>query len=582
MRPRALPALFLLALATCTNDLPVMPGGGAVLHLAPTFPASFGLFAQALSIQTASVKIVSLPDSTVLVNTISGFNSGSDTLRLSFLVPFHGDSASVSIALAFRDQNGAALFVDTIPIVSLVKGQEAAPPTGQFPVRYVGPGASASTVTVSPQVDTIPGSSALQFSISAMDDLQTPLTQVYVHWSSSNPSARIDANGLLHGPGTSGGTVVHAVIPSNISGTGFVQDSATITFTGQAPPAAGTFNGSVVDGSSQLGLAGATVQAALVGVGTTYNATTASDGSFSVGPLPAGTYNLTINDSTYVGTKFLNAIMPAGSNLIIVLAPVPLTVTNPSPGTITGTVADAQTDTVLRGATVAIYQYANAQGTLLLGSTTTDSTGTYSFGGLAAGTYTIQASAAGHVTGTRAVVAIGNLTNGTQNLVLSNGGPQFRAVLTWSATPPDLDLHAVVKDSLGVYDSVYYANVGDTLGTALDHDETTGYGPETITIYHKYPGVDTFFVVNYTYQASNPDTSLARSGAIVRIYNNDLLLSTMYVPNLPGTQWNLFTWDGITLSPLNTMTYVGAAPVAAPKRARTAALRTRLRPGPAR
>jgi hypothetical protein len=573
MRLRALSALLLLSLATCTTDLPGGPGSAAVLQLAPVFPSSFGLFAQALSIQRAAITVRSLPDSSVLVNTTAAFNPASDTLRLAFNVPFQGDSATVTVALAFLDQNGTALFVDTFPSVALAKGTASAPATGQFPVQYVGPGSNAWSVTLTPHTDTIAGNANLQFTIAAMDDVSNPISQVYVHWSSSNPQAKIDANGLLHGPGTSGGTVVHAVIPSTFGAGGFLEDSAQVAFTGQAPPASGTFNGSIVDGSSQLALAGASVQAALVGVGTTFNATTASDGSFSLGPLPAGTYNITISDGGYVGTKYLNAVMPSGAGVIIVLPPVPLTATSPNSGTISGTVYDAQTDTALTGATVLLHQYANAQGTANVGSVVTDSTGAFTFSNLAAGTYTLEVSASGYVDGTRSTVAIGDITNYSQDVILSRGGPQFRAVLTWSANPSDLDLHAVVKDSLGVYDSIYYSNPGDTLTTALDHDETEGYGPETITIYHQYPGVDTFFVVNYSNEGSDPDTTLARSGAVVRVYNNDALLTTMYVPNQPGTLWNLFTWDGTTLTPLNTMAYAGGeagapAPSRRPPRAK--------------
>ncbi|MGH7735989.1 MAG: hypothetical protein ACREOE_20400, partial [Gemmatimonadales bacterium] len=107
-----------------------------------------------------------------------------------------------------------------------------------------------------------------------------------------------------------------------------------------------------------------------------------------------------------------------------------------------------------------------------------------------------------------------------------------------------------------------------------------GYGPETLTIYHAYPGVYTFFVVDYTDQGINPDTNLARSGATVRMYNNNALLTTMYVPNQPGTQWNLFTWNGTTLTPLNTMTYTPAilgapTPFRGAKRVKSAAARQR-------
>ncbi|MGB7211592.1 MAG: carboxypeptidase regulatory-like domain-containing protein [Gemmatimonadales bacterium] len=563
MRTRALLALTLLSLATCTNDLPVGPGAGGVdLALRPVFPASFSVLAQALSIDHAVIVVRSIPDSTVLLNTTQNFSPSADSLRLAFNVPFPSDSATVSVALTFVDKTGIPLFVDSIPSIMLRKHVTVQNPAGADSVRYIGPGSTASTITITPGLDTVPADTTMQFAITAMDDTQTPITQVYVHWTSSNTSAPIDATGLLRGPRVAGQTVVHAYVPSEF---GTLQDSAVITFLGPAGPVAGSITGSVVDGGTQEVLAGAAIQAALVGGGTTYNATTNSSGAFSLGPLPQGTYNITIADTGYAGTKYLNAVMPPGTGLIIVLPPVPLAPSSPNLGNLNGTITDAQTDTVLTGASVSLFNYANGQGTTPVATTTIDSTGTYTFSNLAAGTYTLEATAAGYVAGDRSTVVLGDVTNYSQGVVLSMGGPQFRAVLTWGGNPSDLDLHAVVKTSLGAYDSVYYGATGDTdsVGTALDHDEQQGYGPETITIYHAYPGVDTFFVVDYTDQYNNPDTNLARSGAIVRVYNNNALLTTLYVPNQPGTLWNLFTWNGTTLTPLNTMgygTYLGAPP----------------------
>lgn len=561
MRTRALLALMALSLATCTNDLPVGPGAGSAdLSLRPVFPVSFSVFAEALSIDHAVIVVRSLPDSTVLLNTSQAFSPSADSLRLALNVPFPADSATVSIALTFVDKTGTPLFVDSIPSLVLRKHVTVQAPASADSVRYIGPGSTASSVTITPNIDTVPADTTFRFSIAAMDDVETPLTQVYVHWASSNPSAPIDATGLLRGPRVAGQTVVHAYVPSEF---GTLQDSAVITFVGPAAPAAGSISGSIVDGSDQLPISGASIQASLVDVGTTYNTTTSAAGTFSVGPLPPGTYDLTIADSGYAGTKYLDAVMPDGTGLIIVLPPVPLAPTSPNLGSLNGSVTDAQTDTALVGASVSLYSYANGQGGTPLATTTSDSAGGYTFSNLDAGTYTLQATAAGHVAGDRSTVVLGDVTNFSQNIVLSQGGPQFRAVLTWSDTPPDLDLHAATFDSTGAYDEIYYGNTGDTTGTALDHDETSGYGPETITIYHKYPGVDTFFVINYSNEGLDPDTSLAQSGATVRVYNNNALLTTLYVPNQPGTRWDLFTWDGTTLTPLNTMTYpgvVGAPP----------------------
>ncbi|MGH7533401.1 MAG: hypothetical protein ACREL4_08940, partial [Gemmatimonadales bacterium] len=87
-----------------------------------------------------------------------------------------------------------------------------------------------------------------------------------------------------------------------------------------------------------------------------------------------------------------------------------------------------------------------------------------------------------------------------------------------------------------------------------------------------------FFAVDYSDQFSNPDTNLARSGATVREYTHNALLTTLYVPNQPGTQWNLFTWNGTTLTPINTMTYATAiagapTPFLGAKRVKPAAAR---------
>lgn len=563
MRRRAVLALVALSLAACTSDLPVAPNGGAMLRLQPVFPSGFSLFAQALSIQSAVVTVTSATDSSLLLLSTAPFSPSSDTLRLALNVPFKGESAAVNVALSFRDQNDSALFVDSIAGVSLLKGQSSAPSMAGDTVRYVGPGSNAASVTLSPKIDTIATSSTLQFTIAAADDVSAAIPKVYVHWSSTNPQALIDANGLLRAPGTSGQTVVHAAIPSTFGGTGFIQDSAVVTFSGPAPPASGTIQGSVVDGNTQAPISGATIQAVLGGPGTTYSVTSRSDGTFSIGPVPAGTYVVNISAATYTSTKYLNAVMPSGSNVIIVLPPVPLVTTSGKSGALAGTVTDAQTALPLTGAKVLLHAYANAQGTAAVDSAVTDTTGTFTFSNHAEGTYTLEGSDSGYVNGTRIAVIYGSTTTGSQDIVMSKGGPQFRVVLTWAATPPDLDLHGFVTDTLGARTEVYFGSPGDTSFVALDHDVTTGYGPETMTIYHMFPGVDTFFVENYSAGGANPDTTLARSGGTVRVYNNNALLTTLYVPNQPGDRWYLFTWNGTTLSPLGAMTYQAPPPAGA-------------------
>ena len=433
MRFRALFALALLSLATCTNDLPVGPGaaGRGELAIRPVFPASFGVFAQALSIDAARVSATRPGDTVVVFQQTVTFNPNDSVLALAVKVPFTADTATFDVTLTFLSKAGVPLFQSVFPSLALSRSAPATPV--DFSVTYIGPGDSTVAVSVSPNVDTVSADTTLQFSISGINANQTPVTQLYVHWSSSNPSAPIDATGKLKGPGVAGQTVVHALVPSLY---GTLQDSAVITFVGPPPPAAGSFHGSVVDGTTQLGIAGATVQASLPGVATPYTATSAADGSFSLGPLPAGTYDLSLSASGYTGTRYLAAVMPAATGLVVSLPPVPLATVTGKPGALSGTVLDAQTGAPLPGAAVLLESYANAQGTTPVASTTADTTGAFSFTAQPEGTYTLEVSNSGYVTATRTALVYGSTTTAGQNVVMSKGGLGFRVVLTWDSLPP--------------------------------------------------------------------------------------------------------------------------------------------------
>jgi len=88
------------------------------------------------------------------------------------------------------------------------------------------------------------------------------------------------------------------------------------------------------------------------------------------------------------------------------------------------------------------------------------------------------------------------------------------AVLTWGNSPSDLDSHLYIADDVNNSQrtEVYYGNkyAGTypndsnnpcaTVGTiaSLDLDDTSSYGPETITICTQYPYTSHFFVYNYS------------------------------------------------------------------------------------
>lgn len=132
-----------------------------------------------------------------------------------------------------------------------------------------------------------------------------------------------------------------------------------------------------------------------------------------------------------------------------------------------------------------------------------------------------------------------------------------RIVLDWDSSPSDLDLHLVKE---GAYHISYRNMQSSGDGAArLDRDDTNGYGPETITIYRADKNaVYTCYVHDYTNTNRALSNALSKSKAVVRVYNNNELTNTFYVPvGKTGNGWNVFKINrgeiegGFTISSLN-------------------------------
>jgi uncharacterized protein YfaP (DUF2135 family) len=157
---------------------------------------------------------------------------------------------------------------------------------------------------------------------------------------------------------------------------------------------------------------------------------------------------------------------------------------NTQTGTLTGQVTDASDASPIQGATVTV----NSTGQ----STTTDASGNYTIANVPAGSQSVTASATGYISATQSTTVPASGT-ATLNFALSpapTGTGEIRAVLSWGATPSDLDLHVSGPVS-GAPSStrfhVYFGNpnVRDADNDPyceLDVDDTDGNGPETQTI----------------------------------------------------------------------------------------------------
>lgn len=228
-----------------------------------------------------------------------------------------------------------------------------------------------------------------------------------------------------------------------------------------------------------------------------------------------------------------------------------------------GTVCDAVTGEILPGTMVTLRAGADmTAGDAALTTAgeaavvMTDANGYYTME-MPAGTYTAEYSLEGYITGYANVVCADGFV--LQNAALSPvmESDEYRVVLTWGDTPRDLDSHLTGPLADGSRYHVYYSNKtarseGEIVAT-LDRDDTTSYGPETITITVANDGVYKYSIHDYTNRGSVGSTELSMSQAKVDLYKGESLIATYTVPeNVVGTVWNVFEIEGDTVRTLNT------------------------------
>ncbi|MBW6490300.1 MAG: choice-of-anchor J domain-containing protein [Lentimicrobium sp.] len=162
-------------------------------------------------------------------------------------------------------------------------------------------------------------------------------------------------------------------------------------------------------------------------------------------------------------------------------------------------------------------------------------------------THSVSCERDGYLTYTNSQVSLlqgGSLSlNISLSPTLQEGNLRF--VLNWGPVPSDLDSHLLTPEIEGTGYHVYYDDEG-SISTApfalLDYDITTGYGPETMTIYQLKSGFYRYYVQNFS--ESPP---ILQSRAVVQIYGVDGLLETVQVPGSGiGNYWHVCDINGET------------------------------------
>ncbi|MGZ8549224.1 MAG: carboxypeptidase regulatory-like domain-containing protein [Chitinophagaceae bacterium] len=258
----------------------------------------------------------------------------------------------------------------------------------------------------------------------------------------------------------------------------------------------------------------------------------------------------------------------------VYLVPIP-PVVPPTPipgGNVHGTIVDALAGLGVDNVLINFRSGINSTTGVIAYSTTTISDGSYIMDNIAIGNYTLEISKTGYSTSYITATSISGVTtiaNATITQIIQFN--QIRMVVTWGATPPDLDSHLTGPpidpsiDNTRIH--MFYTYAESKFGSPwpdyvkLDLDDTTNYGPETTTIYQQVPGTYRFSIHDFTNEGHVNTTDLSNSEAQVRVYFGDSLVETFNVPtNKVGNTWTVFEWNGTTITPIDIFSDVGYSP----------------------
>ncbi|MCB2198071.1 carboxypeptidase regulatory-like domain-containing protein [bacterium] len=300
-------------------------------------------------------------------------------------------------------------------------------------------------------------------------------------------------------------------------------------YTGGGSSEEGWIAGLVTDSANGQPLAGATVQT----VDGEVRTTTDSNGSYSL-TVDAGTFTIVASMTGYADYQE-QVNVTAGNTATVDFELQPGS--TGGEGTVTGMVTASQSGDPLEGVSISVVG-----GTA---TTTTDASGEYTLI-VPAGIQQLSASFTGYYALTADLFITADEDH-TQNFslspIISAGSGGMRMVLSWGESPSDLDSHLLTPEIDGSEYHVYFGNRGDSLDVPyarLDVDDTSGYGPETITIYEAQPGTYRYYIYNWS---GTPD--IAGCGAQVQMYNEDGLIQTVTVPaSGEGDYWYVCDIDG--------------------------------------
>ena len=129
------------------------------------------------------------------------------------------------------------------------------------------------------------------------------------------------------------------------------------------------------------------------------------------------------------------------------------------------------------------------------------------------------------------------------------GEGEIRIVLTWGSSPTDLDSYAIGKSSSGRNFNINFSNKTIADIGNLDVDDTSSYGPETITI------TDTGASFTYSVVDFRAEGTMGSSGATVKVYlPGESSAKIFNIPSGSGLLWNVFKYENGEIIRINELT----------------------------
>lgn len=297
---------------------------------------------------------------------------------------------------------------------------------------------------------------------------------------------------------------------------------------------------------------------------------TGADGTYYFDNLTQGTYKVVVSATGY----YKYEIMVEVTSHFTTYQEATLMVDreNTSESSIaTGQILDAVTGNGIYGASYELRKGGNNTTGEILASGIFE-TDIYQIS-LGVGNYTLRVTKEGyvsntiHITVSDTMCSAGDVVLSPDNSGSLDGSGELRVVLTWGQYPRDLDSHMfgpIPSDPASRFHICYYDRYAydyelDEYIGDLDLDDTSSYGPETVTVSKMAnEGVYSYYVHDYTNRYDYYSSEMANSDAKVQIYLGSTLYYTFNIPTgRVGNVWHVFDYDTVTdrISPVNTVSY---------------------------